>query len=52
MEKVKASKLFKSLAALMLAVVMTISTPITANAAGAQGIDVSKYQGAINCLLR
>ena len=48
MRKFKASKVFKSLAALMLAVVMTLSTPITANAAGAQGIDVSKYQGAIN----
>ena len=48
MRKFKASNVFKSLAALVLAVVMTVSTPITANAAGAQGIDVSKYQGAIN----
>ena len=44
----KTSRLFKSVAAILLAVSMTLSVPVTANAAGAQGIDVSKYQGAIN----
>ncbi len=48
MEKFKATKLFKRLSALALAIVMTFSVSITANAAGAQGIDVSKYQGSIN----
>lgn len=48
MEKKKPSRFFKSLAALLLAVCMTLSVPVTAQAAGAQGIDVSKYQGAIN----
>lgn len=44
----KTSRLLKSVAAILLAVSMTLSVPVTANAAGAQGIDVSKYQGAIN----
>lgn len=48
MKKFKASKIFKSIAAFALAVCMTFATPITADAAGAQGIDVSKYQGGIN----
>ena len=48
MKKLKTSRFFKSVAALFLAVCMTLSVPVTANAAGAQGIDVSKYQGAIN----
>ncbi|MBO5617802.1 MAG: hypothetical protein J5901_05600 [Pseudobutyrivibrio sp.] len=48
MKKLKTSRLFKFVAALFLAVCMTLSVPVTANAAGAQGIDVSKYQGAIN----
>ena len=48
MKKLKTSQLFKSVAALLLAVCMTLSVPVTAKAAGAQGIDVSKYQGAIN----
>ena len=47
-KKLKATKFFKSVAALMLAVCMTLSVSVTAKAAGAQGIDVSKYQGAIN----
>ncbi len=48
MKKLQASKVFKSLAAFVLAVFMTISMPLTASAAGTQGIDVSKYQGSIN----
>lgn len=47
MKKLNTSRFFKSIAALMLAVVMTFSVPLTANAA-TQGIDVSKYQGSIN----
>ena len=47
MRALKSKKLFKSFAALLLAVVMTVSVPLTAQAAN-QGIDVSKYQGAIN----
>ncbi len=38
----------KSFTALALAVAMTFSVSLTANAAGNQGIDVSKYQGNIN----
>ena len=48
MKKFTASKIFKSIAAVALAVCMTLSSSITADAAGAQGIDVSKYQGGIN----
>ena len=48
MAKFKASKLFKSVAAIMMAICMTLSVPMTANATGAQGIDVSKYQHEIN----
>ena len=48
MKKLRTSRFLKSVAALFLAVCMTLSVPVTANAAGAQGIDVSKYQGAIN----
>ncbi len=48
MKKFKTSKLFKSVMALVLAFSMFFSVPVTANAAGAQGVDVSKYQGAIN----
>ncbi|MCR5580243.1 MAG: hypothetical protein K6F66_01525 [Pseudobutyrivibrio sp.] len=44
----KASKLIKSLAAFALAVCMILSTPLSVSAAGAQGVDVSKYQGSIN----
>ena len=40
--------LVKSLAAFAMAAVMTLSVPLTASAAGIQGIDVSKYQGNIN----
>ncbi|MCR5416659.1 MAG: hypothetical protein K6E79_07680 [Pseudobutyrivibrio sp.] len=47
MIKGRASKVVKSLAAFALAVVMTFSAPLTVSA-GNQGIDVSKYQGAIN----
>ena len=47
MRKLKTTKWFKSIAALALAVVMTLSVPLTAEA-GTQGIDVSKYQGSIN----
>ncbi len=48
MKKLKTSKLFKSVAAFMLAICMTLSVPVSVEAAGVQGIDVSKYQGAIN----
>ncbi len=48
MKLLKIKNLVKSLAALSLAVVMAFSAPISAQAAGNQGIDVSKYQGAIN----
>ena len=48
MKKLKASRLFRSIAAVALAVCMTLGAPITASAAGQQGIDVSKYQGGIN----
>ena len=44
----KFKRLVKACAALMLTVAMTISAPISAKAAGFQGIDVSKYQGNIN----
>ncbi|MCR4694642.1 MAG: hypothetical protein K5773_04925 [Pseudobutyrivibrio sp.] len=43
----KTSKLLKSMTAFALAFVMAFSVPVTAEAA-TQGIDVSKYQGAIN----
>ncbi|MBR5649873.1 GH25 family lysozyme [Pseudobutyrivibrio sp.] len=42
------NRFLKACAALVLAAVMTLSVPLTASAAGEQGIDVSKYQGAIN----
>jgi glucan-binding YG repeat protein len=45
---VKFKGLVKSLAAFAMAAVMTLSVPLTASAAGIQGIDVSKYQGNIN----
>ncbi len=48
MKRLKLSNLFKSFTALALATVMAFSSPISANAAGIQGIDVSKYQGNIN----
>ncbi len=48
MKKLKTTKWFKSLAAFALAVVMSVSAPLTVSAAGATGIDVSKYQGSIN----
>ncbi|MBR1622629.1 MAG: hypothetical protein IJ675_01785, partial [Pseudobutyrivibrio sp.] len=48
MKKLRASRLFRSIAAVALAVCMTLGAPITASAAGQQGIDVSKYQGGIN----
>lgn len=48
MRKFKASKLVRAIAAVVLTVCMSVSAPITAGAAGNQGIDVSKYQGAIN----
>ncbi len=47
MKKFKSSRLFKSVIAAALALAMTFSTSISAEAAVA-GIDVSKYQGAIN----
>ncbi|SCZ76715.1 GH25 family lysozyme [Pseudobutyrivibrio xylanivorans] len=40
--------LVKACAALMLSAALMVSTPLTASAAGIQGIDVSKYQGGIN----
>ena len=40
--------LVKACAALMLSAALIVSTPLTASAAGIQGIDVSKYQGGIN----
>jgi len=45
--KLKTS-IFKRLTAFAIAVVMTFSVSLTANAAGSQGIDVSKWQGSIN----
>ena len=49
MKSIKATKLFRKVLAFALAVGMTFSVSINAKAAaGAQGIDVSKYQGAIN----
>ena len=48
MKKLRTSRIFKSVAALLLAVCMTLSVPLTSKAAGTQGIDVSKYQGNIN----
>ena len=47
MEILKMKKLFKRLASFAMAVAMTLSVSVTAKAAAA-GIDVSKYQGAIN----
>ncbi len=44
----KRKKWFRSIAALAIAAAMTFSAPLTASAAGTQGIDVSKYQGSIN----
>ena len=48
MKLTKLKQVIKSVAALSLAAVMVLSTPIKAQAAGIPGIDVSKYQGAIN----
>ncbi|QFJ54419.1 GH25 family lysozyme [Pseudobutyrivibrio xylanivorans] len=42
------SRILKSVTAIALATAMTFSMPISAVAAGIQGVDVSKYQGAIN----
>ena len=47
MENFKMKKLFKRIASFAMAVAMTLSVSVTAKAATA-GIDVSKYQGAIN----
>ena len=47
MKLFKSSRLFKSVVAFAMAAVMALSIPSTAQAATA-GIDVSKYQGAIN----
>ncbi|SFN59236.1 Lyzozyme M1 (1,4-beta-N-acetylmuramidase), GH25 family [Pseudobutyrivibrio sp. UC1225] len=41
-------RLVKACAALMLSAALMVSAPISASAVGIQGIDVSKYQGAIN----
>ncbi len=48
MKRLKLRNLVKSFTALALAAVMTFSMPISAEAAGNQGVDVSKYQGNIN----